>query len=313
MSNDFIMKPKVDFCFKELMSDNKVRQGFISALLCLPPEEVVDTKLLPTILSGEHTDEKLGILDILVCLKDGTQINLEMQVIYFGAWAERTLFYLGRMLTKQLQKGAPYSEMKKCIHVSILDFELFQNEKKYYSQFHIWEDNSHILYSNKLELHVLELPKLKNYDDPGNELLRWAKFFAAESKEEFKMIAEGNEYLEAAYDDLIELSADEQKRLAYETRMKALRDYNSFMAYAKTEGYEKGRQEGIHDGMQEGLQKGLQAGRREDILEILQELGEVPGELKEQILHEENPELLKKWLRLAAKADSICEFKAKMF
>ena len=31
--NNFMMKPKVDFCFKELMEDRMVRLGFTSALL----------------------------------------------------------------------------------------------------------------------------------------------------------------------------------------------------------------------------------------------------------------------------------------
>lgn len=43
MGNEFIMKPKVDFCFRELMADAKVRQGFIGALLGVDPEEVRET------------------------------------------------------------------------------------------------------------------------------------------------------------------------------------------------------------------------------------------------------------------------------
>ncbi len=328
MSTDFIMKPKIDFCFKELMSDKKVRQGFISALLHISPEEVADTDLLPTTLSGELPDDKLGILDVLICLKDGTQIDLEMQVVYFGSWPERTLFYLGKMLTKQLQKGDPYSQIKKCIHVGILDFTLFPDEKKYYSQFHIWEDNHHMKYSDKLELHVLELPKLKQYSSPGDELLRWARFFAAESKEEFKMAAKGDEYLEAAYDELIKLSADERKYLEYETRMKAIRDHNTLMEFGKSEGLRQGLQEGLLQGRQEGLQQGLQEGlqqghqeglqqglqqaRHESILMFLQELGEIPDELRTQILQTEDSELLLKWIKLAAKADSICSFREQM-
>ena len=31
--NTFIMSPKVDFCFKELLNDEDVRQGFIAAIL----------------------------------------------------------------------------------------------------------------------------------------------------------------------------------------------------------------------------------------------------------------------------------------
>ncbi len=42
------MKPKVDFCFKELMDDDEVRRGVIAAVLNLPPEKIEKTILLPT-------------------------------------------------------------------------------------------------------------------------------------------------------------------------------------------------------------------------------------------------------------------------
>lgn len=37
---DFLMKPKVDFAFKEIMADEKAREGFISAVLGIPQEEI---------------------------------------------------------------------------------------------------------------------------------------------------------------------------------------------------------------------------------------------------------------------------------
>ena len=49
------MLPTVDFCFKELMQNPTVRQGFIAALLGVPPEEVAETVLLPTLEEGEYT------------------------------------------------------------------------------------------------------------------------------------------------------------------------------------------------------------------------------------------------------------------
>ena len=131
MGNEFIMKPKVDFCFRELMADAKVRQGFIGALLGVDPEEVRETRLLPTIP----------------------------------------------------RKGSR---------------------------------------EDKLEIHVLELPKLAKYEQPETELLKWAKFFQAEKKEEFEMASKDNEYLEKAYERLVNISADEKKRREYEAR-KALK------------------------------------------------------------------------------------------
>lgn len=51
--DEFIMLPTVDFCFKELMQNAKVRQGMIAALLGVEPEKIERTELLPTILHTE--------------------------------------------------------------------------------------------------------------------------------------------------------------------------------------------------------------------------------------------------------------------
>ena len=50
---EFIMLPTVDFCFKELMQNARVRQGMIAALLGVEPEKIERTELLPTILHTE--------------------------------------------------------------------------------------------------------------------------------------------------------------------------------------------------------------------------------------------------------------------
>ena len=97
-NNNFIMKPKVDFCFKELMTDAEVRRGFISALLGVSPETIEDTKLMATHLRKEHLHDKLGILDICVLLNGTDQIDMEIQVASFPLWPERSLFYLSNKL-----------------------------------------------------------------------------------------------------------------------------------------------------------------------------------------------------------------------
>ncbi len=43
---EFLMKPKVDFAFKEIMKDEKARIGFLSAVLNIPPEEIKETRLM---------------------------------------------------------------------------------------------------------------------------------------------------------------------------------------------------------------------------------------------------------------------------
>lgn len=110
----FLMKPKVDFCFKELMEDAEIRRGFISALLDVEPEDIERTELLPTYLRKEHEEDKQGILDVrvFVCgrtkgewgsLKGGSrekvcQMDVEIQLAAFPLWPERSVFYLAKMV-----------------------------------------------------------------------------------------------------------------------------------------------------------------------------------------------------------------------
>lgn len=58
----------------------------------------------------------------------------------------------------------------------------------------------------------------------------------------------------------------------------------------------------------EGKQIGIINGKIEDILELLEDKGDVPEKVKAEILAETDLEVLKKWLRLAAKSETIEEF-----
>jgi predicted transposase/invertase (TIGR01784 family) len=111
------------------------------------------------------------------------------------------------------------------------------------SRFHILEDTRHFIYTDKMEFHVIELPKLpKVLRDDSGSLELWAKFINAEKQEEFAMIAEKDPYIQSAYDQLQEISQNKQKRLDYEARQKAILDHNQSMLEAEQRGREEGRE-----------------------------------------------------------------------
>ena len=64
----------------------------------------------------------------------------------------------------------------------------------------------------------------------------------------------------------------------------------------------------IHYERQDAKAEGKIEGKIEDILELLSEYGEIPEQLKEKILKEENIDKVKEWVKLAAKVDSVEEF-----
>ncbi len=99
---DFIMKPKVDFAFKEIMMDEKARTGFLAAVLHINPEDIKETHILNTSLRKLHEDDKLGILDVRILLNNDMEIDAEIQLSELEVWADRSLFYTSKMFTEQI-------------------------------------------------------------------------------------------------------------------------------------------------------------------------------------------------------------------
>lgn len=91
----------------------------------------------------------------------------------------------------------------------------------------------------------------------------------------------------------------------------------------RMEEYADGKAEGMREGEAAGMLKGKAAGIREgeavgklkgkidSLLEILEELGDIPEALQTRIQSEKDLQVLTSWLKAAAKADSIEEFQEK--
>ena len=63
---------------------------------------------------------------------------------------------------------------------------------------------------------------------------------------------------------------------------------------------------------QERYEDGIADGKAEDVLELLEEYGDVPERLKEMIKAEKDLAVLKRWHKLAARADNIETFENQM-
>lgn len=263
--DNFIMLPTVDFCFKELMRNPKVRKGFIAALLDVEPEQIRETTLQPNELPLQYEKDKLGILDVHVQLDDGTKMNFEMQVARFENWNERILFYLSKIFSGQLNQGETYEKMKKCIHVSILDFIHYPEDDVCYRKIHFRDEETGKIFTDKMEFQILELKKLPKEAQNEEGVLAWMRFLSRKNKEEFEQMAKMNEYFDEAYNELLELSADEKKRMEYEARDKAIRDYNSQMESSLRRGIRQGREEGRKAGVEEGRREGRKEGINEGL------------------------------------------------
>lgn len=124
---------------------------------------------------------------------------------------------------------------------------------RYYRKITFCDTKTGEIYTDIMEIHVLELGKLPPEDQNEEGIIRWMRFLNAKSRKELKEMAKQDEYFGEAYEELDRLSADEKKRLEYETRLKYKRDKYAQLHYATRIGREEGQNEMIRSMWKAGI------------------------------------------------------------
>ena len=78
------------------------------------------------------------------------------------------------------------------------------------------------------------------------------------------------------------------------------------------EKFEEGKKLGEERGEKRGEKRGERREKAEDVLDLLEEYGSIPQEVRTKVMEELELETLKKWHKLAAKVDSIDDFVKQM-
>ena len=79
-------------------------------------------------------------------------------------------------------------------------------------------------------------------------------------------MAEKDEYIGESYEALKNMSEDEIKRMEYEARQKAIRDYNSYMHSAERRGVKRGIKIGQEELMKQLVKKKLAKGKEPKVI-----------------------------------------------
>ena len=98
------------------------------------------------------------------------------------------------------------------------------------------------------------------------------------------MPAKENVYIQRAYDVLEEISADEQKRIEYNTRQKWLYDYNTMMEENLQRGIQIGEERGIAIGEERGERRGEERGinnTKKEMAEKMKNLGYTEEQIRQ--------------------------------
>lgn len=187
-------------------------KGLIGALLHLDPESI-DVKITNPVILGQSFANKDFVMDVNIIINNEIRLNLEMQIINYHNWKERSLSYLCHSFGN-IYKGDDYVTAVPVIQIGFLDFDLFPDAPEFYATYMMKNMKNNMIYTDKLRMSVVELNhiELATEEDRLYDVDKWAAFFKLETWEELKAMAATNQYMQSAADTIFELSSDENIR-----------------------------------------------------------------------------------------------------
>ena len=252
------LSPKNDYLFKKLFTSKEnedILCDFISAII--GREVVAATVQMEKMLERERENGKYGMLDIEVTLKDGSKIDIEMQRWDEVNHIKRTVYYAGKLISEQLQKGDAYDKLKPVEIIYITDFNFLKGDHYKTSTVIVDELDRRDVIIKEIKFHYIELPKFrKSNPDMRDKLNQWLAFIDDQNKEWMNMAKDFNESILKAMDEFDRLVAKEAEKYTEEGKERFLKD----MASVKYNTFNKGLNEGIQKGMEQGLEQGIQQG-----------------------------------------------------
>ena len=279
MKNIKTLSPKLDVVFQALFGEvgnESITKGFLETIL----ERKIDSIDLSRnpILRREFKEEKLGVLDIIAKLDKDEICNIELQIVDKKNIIERILYYWSRLYSRQIKSGEDYKISQKAIVILITDFKIENLEElDYHSRWKIMEDKQgkKIILTQKLEIDIIELPKIIGKEKEQDNLLDWLYFLENPKSERVTEKMKENENLKEAVKKLDNLSEDEKMQRIADLRQKAIMDEKAIYEKGLEVGIEKGMKEGIQRGIEKGIEKGLMEGSQKEKIEIAKKMLEL--------------------------------------
>jgi len=246
LMNDFLAK-------YSLQTDLYALKGLLAALLSVELDKITAIKVLNPIELSDTISDKDCLLDVKLELNHSEIINIEIQARFQDFWPERSLTYLCRTFD-HLKTGENYSSIKPCLHIGILNTDLFKADDprftgEFYSDYRLLNTSTHTEYSRKFGIRVLSLNRLENASEEDksnpNGLYHWARLFRSSTWEDLYMIAKENERMESFVGTIRQLSAEEKVAQMCEARRRYNLDIATYEHYIAERDSELAEKEAI--------------------------------------------------------------------
>jgi len=262
---------KTDYAFKKVFGSEESKDILISFLNAIIYEKsdlqitdltIVDPYNIPMIEGMKDT-----YVDVKAVLNNNTKVIIEMQVLNVASFEQRILYNAAKNYSIQLSEGENYKLLNPVIALTITDFIMFDEFKKYESRFKLIEKEQLVEYSDDIELIFVELPKFnKEYSELTSIKEKWIYFIQNAGSLEY--IPENiSPDIEDAF-KIVNTACMSAEELEAQHKRK---DF----IYLQKSSQEKARAEGLEQGKAEGKAEGLEEGAKQKAIEIAKNLLDV--------------------------------------
>ena len=236
---DKLLELKNDMVFQEVFGKqkNSILTAHLISLIIGRKIYNIDLDANKMML-GNRKDAKTGRLDIRAKFNDGEDCNIELQVAPYKYMTKRMLEYWAIMYGNKMSSGDNYKVLKPTISILIADYKLEELDDigEYHTIWNLREEKYHNkIITNDIELHILEIPKIKENEVLKDELAQWLKFIENPGNKEVEKFMNENKYLKQAKEELAYLSGKPGFQRLVEARAGFLKDQKTFEVCGKAE------------------------------------------------------------------------------
>lgn len=275
------IRPWIDFAFRKIFGKPGNEICLISLLnSILELSSLIESvQFLNPFSLQDFQEDKLVCVDVKATDSAGRVFVVEIQIVVHSSFAKRALFYACTAYTDQLKKGQGYGELKATYSVCLLLRKLWDDNQLHH-HYRLVERSTGRTMEEAIEIHTVELSKYNGTQvdvrdaDVLDQWCYWIKNADKHTEEELRELLPGLAFLRAT-EELKEIQEITEEKAMYDSREKAILDYESGLIDARQEGRKEGRQEG----RQEGRKEGEVIGR----IQLLQELLGLPLNNEEEL------------------------------
>ena len=216
--------------------------SFLNATL-KPKKKIVSVDINKTDIEKQYIEDKYSRLDVKATTSNDEIINIEIQLKNENNMIKRSLYYLSKMYEEQLNEKEDYSKLIRTVCINILNFKYLKTEN-FHTGYRFKELITNEELTDVMEVHFIEIPKLKDSSDEKDMLVAWTEFLKDPESEKVRGLELSVDEIRQAKDELIRMSNDKKQRELYDMRANSLRDKISELNAAEKKGREEGREEG---------------------------------------------------------------------